>query len=337
MTTTPIQALAASVAAPAAAASTSRRSTTPDDVLKRTNRFFIDPKDVTLEEDWNHRFDMGDIELLSRQIDHELKTNPSSGGLIHDLHVKRIAGATKAPFFTVVDGERRLAAITILLKKGVEFPDGVPAKINTASADKLELRLRSFVANGGKSLLPLEQANAFKEFQDAGMTLKEIEKATGFTNPTIVSALALLTADESVREAVKDGKIGGTIAKNIAQHARGDKAKQKELVEKAIAAGKDKKKLKAVKAEVETSRRDKAAKIGRTLKIKPLSNEQLSQLGAKISAQLTSQLDKLGMAADADLIAWVKGSDADVKAAFSFGVLSALKAAAGLVVPLSTD
>ncbi len=310
-------------------------------IVKRPNRYFIDPRALMIEPGWNHRFDMGDIEQLADQIAAELKRDPASGGLIHDLHVQKLdtpilgTGAGAPPIvFKVTDGERRTMAINVLIKRGETFPDGVPAKIVPANADKVQLLIRSFVANGNKALLPLEQAAAFKAMKDAGMTLADIERETGMSDNTIVGALALLDSPQELQDAVKNGAIGGSLAKSIAVNARGDKAKQKELAAEAVAAGKDKKKLAVVKTKVDDARRAKAARKGLKLKMRALTNEQLSVIGAKMSEVLMNQMAELGLPADAVLTDWLADADLDQRIGYTFGVLQGLKAAAGVPVAL---
>lgn len=308
-----------------------KRSTTPPGVLKRTNQFFVDPKSIKRKEGWNPRFDMGEIKELADQIKHQLAKDPDSGGLLNDLRIKKVGDGT----FELVDGDRRLTAIEMLMKAGTEFPSGVPAKLEAADADELELLIKMFVANDGKKFLPLEEAIAFKRMRDAKMTIKDIEKATGRSDNTIVGSLALLDADTEVIDAVKNRKITGGDAKAIAVNARGNQTKQRELVRKVVAAGKDKKARKAAKTAIDDSRRERAAARGRKLKIRALTDEELSTLGARVSEQLVASMAELGLAVDTDLVKWVKDSDADVKIAYSFGALQAFKAAAGVRVQLS--
>ena len=310
-------------------------------VIKRPNRYFIDPRTIMIREGWNHRFDFGDIELLADQIEAEMKRDPASGGLIHDIHVRKLDAPVKPTsgtgpdwLFSVTDGERRTMAINVLLKRGVGFPEGVPVKIVAASADVVGLLVRSFVANQAKMLLPLEQAYAFDKMKKAGMTLKDIERETGMSDNTIVGALALLDSPDELKDAVKSGAVGGTMAKSIAVNARGDKELQKTLTAAAAAAGKDRKALAAVKTKVDDARRAKAAKKGLKLKMRALTDEQLSAIGAKMSEVLMGQMAALGLPADTVLTDWIAGADLEQRIGYTFGVLQGLKAAAGVPVAM---
>lgn len=334
MSTPSTQAAGAAIAAAADAIVASVkdrvRSTTPDGVVKRTNQFFVDPRKVKRREGWNPRFDMGEIAHLAMSIRSLKARDPSTGGLLNDIRVKKLGDG----YFELVDGDRRMTAIEQLMKEGEDFSGGVPAKLEAKDAEDLELLIRMFTANTGKAFLPLEQAHAFQRMKEGGMTLKEIEIATGCSDNTIVGALALLTADDSVVDAVKNGAIRGGLAKSIAVNARGDKAKQKELVAEAVAAGKDKKKMAAVKTKVDDARRAKAAKKGLKLKMRALTDAQLSSIGSKMSDVLLGQMAELGLPADCDLVEWLKAADLDQRVGYTFGVLQGLKAAAGVTVPL---
>lgn len=300
----------------------------PEGVVKRTNQFFIDPKSIIRREGWNPRFEFGEIEALAESIRLLKERDPSTGGLLNDIRVKRIDGGK----FELVDGDRRLTAIESLMKKGETFPIGIPAKLEAKDADDLELLLRTFMANTGKPLLPMEQANAFQRMREGGMSLDDIKKATGASIMSIVGAFALLEGDQAIKDALKDGVITGGMAKDIAVHARGDVVKQKELVEQAKAAGKDAKKKRALKVAIEQARVAKAAKRGVVLKMRALNNDQLSAIGMKLSEILMGRMTAVGLAADCNLEEWMDGVSDEMKVAFTFGALQGMKAAAGVVV-----
>ena len=307
----------------------------PAGVVKRPNQYYIDPITIRVREGWNPRVDFGEIELLAGSIKSELDKDPASGGLINDIRVVRLAKPTDdGGIFEVVDGGRRLLAIQHLMKKGVKFPDGVPAKLESRDSTDLDKLIRMFTANTGKAFLPIEQAEAFRRMRAEKMTIAQIEKATGFSDNSIVGALALLDADGTLQDAVKAGKISGGMAKSIAVNARGDKAKQAELTAAALAAGKDKKAKKAVLVAIDDERRKKAKKQGKALKMRALSDDQLSAIGKKMAEMLVERMEAMDLPGDTDLTEWMKASDPDVGVAFAFGVLEGLKAAAGMPVDL---
>lgn len=322
--TTDIHAASNAVIAKAMAATTPA-SKHAAGVIKQTNPAKqIDPKAITRRAGWNPRFDFGEIEGLATSI--------KANGVLNAIRVKRLTTPTaEGHVFELIDGDRRLTAVELILKKNADaFPEGIPAIVVDKGQDDLTSLIQMFEANSGKVFLPLEEAAAYKRMKDAGLTLKDIEKATGRSDNSIVGALALLDSDEDLIDAVKTGKIKKGLGKSIAVNARGDKAKQKELTKAAIAAGNDKTKRRAVVKAVDDSRRAKAAKIGKVLKIRALSDAALSDIGAKIAERLATVLGEVGMNLDSDLANWIKeDKGGELKAAFLFGALEALKAAAG--------
>lgn len=310
---------------------TAKAGSNPAGVLKRTSAYFIDPTRIVRREGWNNRFDMGEIEELAKSI--KAQKAFDGHGIINDIRVKRCNPARPDADFELVDGDRRLTAIELLIKRGEVFADGIPAKIEAKDATDLDLRYKMFEANTGKPLLPLEEASAYKSLREAGQTIKQICERVGRKQVHVVATLALLDADAEVQDAVASGAVNSTMAKNIAVHARGDKAKQKELIDAAKSAGKDKGKRKVVAKAIEAARRAKAASKGKTLKIRALTDDDLSALGAKMAAALKHMMTEYKLPLTTDMRAWVKADD-NLAMAFTFGALEALKAAAGAKVDL---
>jgi len=297
-------------------------------IIKRSSAFFADPRMIAPKinaengKRFNPRIDFGDIEGLAISI--------KANGLLNPLRVKRIEPLETGEVFELIDGERRLTALKLILKKDPAFlaEEGVPITIVKKDQSDLTSKLQMFEANNSKNFTPIEEATAYRDFREAGMSIKQICAAVGRAHMHVTEILALLDGDESLIKAAETGAIGKTMAKNIARQAKGDKTKQAELVKAATGAGKDKAKLRTVKKAIDESRRAKAAKKGRTLKIRALSDLELSDLGAKLAATMTDKMKDAGKALNFDLREWVRKDEALALAA-SFGALEALKAAAG--------
>lgn len=329
------------------AAGQPKTSVGPGVVKKTDDAYNIDPRRVTMEEGWNVRYDMGDIESFAAGIKAQLERDPRGGGLLHPLGVQRLdpkdplARGGKYDFVTR-RGHRRTTSIQLLLEDGVDFPFGVPATIMDKSMSLRDSILEMYVESDQKPWLPLEEAVAFKRLQEGdptveppvpGMTVKEISKATGRSDHHIIATLALLTADEAVVAALKDGTVGKTTARAIAKDARGDKARQRELVALAQGAGKGKGKT-AVRDALHAERVKKAAKQGRALKIRALSDAQLSAIGVKLAGEMVGKMKDAGKKPDFDVDGWIRKDDA-LALAYTYGALQATKAAAGMPVELS--
>jgi ParB/RepB/Spo0J family partition protein len=311
-----------SAAALAASAIATARKEAPG-ITKRSSSYYIDPRAITRRPGFNPRVDFGEIAQLEISI--------LANNLLNPIRVKRLAAPIDGKVFELIDGDRRLTAIENILKKNPTWAaaEGIPAIIVDKQQDDVTSLIQMFVANDGKAFLPLEEAAAYQRMRDAGMTVKQIGDAVGRKHMHVNQILALVNADESLKQAVAEGKIGKTMAKEIASTARGDKAKQKELTEAAVAVGKDKGKRRVLLKSVQATKVAKAAKKGRTLKIRALDDAALSELGASMAKALQKNLmnAKAAMHADA-LDKWVS-QDAKLVAAFTYGALQALKAAAG--------
>lgn len=297
-------------------------------IVKRSSAFFADPRTIgrKLKADgsrFNKRIDFGDVEQLSASIE--------ANGLLMPLRVKRISATADQPYhFELIDGERRLTAIELLIKRKPSFfgEEGVPITIVDKNQSDLKSLIQQYVANDHKNFTPIEEAMAFQEMRDAGMSVKQICAEVGRAHMHVTEILALLKGDESLVKAAKDGAIGKTMAKTLARFGK-DKKKQAELTKAAVEAGKDKGKLNAVKKAIQDARVEKAEKKGRTLKIRALSDEQLSALGKKLAEGMAQRLKDAGKPLEFDMAAWI-AKDESLALAASFGALQALKAAAGM-------
>jgi ParB-like chromosome segregation protein Spo0J len=308
-------------------------------ITKRNNAYFGDPKVICRRQGFNPRFDFGDIERLAGQIKNKKEKDPQSGGLLFPLSVKRLAkdDPRKAQGFEfeLIDGDRRLTATELLMKKGEVFPVGLPIIIVDKDQTELEDLDHMFIANEGKAFLPLEEAVAYQRMRDAGRTVKQICEAVGRKAMHVTAILALQNADDSLKEAVRDGKVSKDMAKNIATNARHDKTKQAELTKEAVAAGKDKTKRRLVTRKIEEAKQEKAERKGHRIpKMRSLSDEELSVIGESVSSVLMKYMEAAEIPVDANLHEWVH-KDPELAVAFAFGALQALKAAAGVKVKLT--
>lgn len=343
----------AEAAAIMAAKSTAKTAPTGAVVKERpTSAAYLNPKFIKRRPGHNPRFDFGEIEDLARSIRVQATEHGVPGGLLMPIRVERITpvlgtNSTGAQVFEfeLIDGDRRLTAVEWLMARwyeggdqvnGYNFPDGIAATIVPKGQSEVTSLLQMFEANTGKPFLPLEEAAAYKRMRDAGMTIEKICAAVQRRHVHVVATLALVDASPELKEAVAKGEIGGTMAKDIAVAARGDAALQAELTQDAKKAGKggkvDKDALQAVKAKIHTARANKAAKKGKTIKAKVLAGEQISKAGDKAAKHLVTLLKEIGgdfVAEEADLAA-LFSKDEKMAAAYTFGVLNALKFAAGV-------
>lgn len=298
-------------------------------ILSSTKEYRVDPMLIDVKPGHNVRFDFGDIDVLAESIkDQHMKDGV---GVLVALNVKR-AGER----FELVSGERRLKAVHQLITAGVEFTQGIPVKIVDKNLTETELLILDFNSNSNKPLLPLEEAAGFQRLSAAGMTQAQIAKETGRGQYHVHASLKLLLADPDVINAVQTGELNASLARDIATKVD-SKEEQRALAAEVKAAGKDKKKLaavkKSVKGKVRESQERRAASKGKELKMRALSDVQLSELGTKVNGYLEALIKDTGTKSN-DALLNQCASDNMLAAAFTLGALQALKAAAGLKINL---
>ena len=291
---------------------TTSKTISAGEVSKRT--IYEDPALVKRKPGFNPRFDFGEIKEL-------MDSMRATGFHPHKpLLVKRVDGA-----FELVDGDRRLTAVEKLLQEGFTFPDGIPLAIADKNLTETDLLVMAYTANGGKPFLPLEEAAAFKRMVDGGLSKKEVCERTGRSHMHVHQALALINADDSVKEAVAKGEISATLGKTIAAKNKGNAAKQKELVTKAKGSKSGKK---VVEEETRrTLRRPQSSKQP----IKPLGKAQLEELQAKYTGKFNRMLKSLGYDSLEAFRVEVSKDDS-LALAFQMGIMIALEGSLGAKV-----
>lgn len=310
---------------------TSTLAKLPSGIAKMGKAYRAHPGAIMRRPGFNPRFDFGEIDVLAKSI--------KANGVLNPLRVKRIP-EQGGKVFELIDGDRRLTALELLMEQGEKFEDGVPVVLVDKEQDDITSLVQMFEANASKQFLPLEEAAAFKTMRDAGMTIKDICQRTGRADVHVMDTLSLLEADDSLKEAVASKQIGTTLAKQIATVAKGDKAKQAELVAAAKQTGKDKGKKAAVAVQIRKAQVERAAKKGKVLKMRALTDAQLTELGARVAKYLLHKAqdagfdlyDGTGEALTA--LREVVAKDDKLAAAYTLGALEALRAGAGIETDL---
>lgn len=297
------------------------------EVTKRP--IYVQPHQIQRKPGFNPRFDFGDLS----EIKDSMKAN---GFMAHKPLLVQKANGEKTKdgldLYWLVDGDRRFTSVEELVKSGFSFEDGIPVAVADRAMTDTDLRVLAYTSNSGKPFLPLEEAALIKKLKDDGLSIKEICRRLAKHPPQVQAALALVEADDSVKEAVASGKIGATLGREIAKKAKGDKAKQKDLVEKA-SQGKQGKKV--VKEEVErTSSPNARRRLNKPEKVKPLGQAQLEEQQDKLYGQFVEAASAEGLG-DIDAMLAACGKDGKLSAAFYLGAYLATKAAAGEKVKIS--
>ena len=127
-------------------------------------------------------------------------------GIIQPLTVRKLASG----YYQIIAGERRWRAARLA---GLTQ---VPAIVIEAD-DRKAMELALIENLQREDLNPIEEAEGYKTLIETyHMTQEDAAATVGKSRPAVANAMRLLTLDESVREAVKDGRL-------VALAARGER------------------------------------------------------------------------------------------------------------------
>lgn len=191
---------------------------------KRGEMFNISPYNIVVEDDFNVRKDMGDLEGLMNSI--------LANGQLEPIMVHKVAGEEK---YILTDGHRRFAAIKLALEKGNSIPYVKAIKVSGTTED----RLFAMVITGTdkKPLTVLEEAEAYKRLVNLGYEVKDIAGRIGKSLPHVYNALKLADAPKKLKKAIESGAISATTVSQLIREV-GETDDVLAIVETAIAAAK---------------------------------------------------------------------------------------------------
>jgi ParB family chromosome partitioning protein len=179
---------------------------------------------ITVEEGFNVRKDMGDIDALAQSI--------AAIGQKVPLTAVTVRGKDE---FILTAGHRRLAAIKLANKKygaKIEYVNVMRDK----GDDKGRLLTMLLDGEGAKKLTASELATGFKRLKEEhGMKPKEIGKTIGMSQAQVYNILAVSKAPLAIQKMIEAGEISVTLVNEIQRTAKGDEAKQIDLANEAVA------------------------------------------------------------------------------------------------------
>ncbi len=178
--------------------------TTPG-LVRRTDLFRVDPRQVAIRDHWNPRTDLK-LDLLIESI--------REHGVLVPIRVRKNA----AGVLELVDGERRLRATMQLIDAGVELLD-IPAIVEHYRSSDADLLVAALVTNTGEPLSVADEADAFRRLVGYGLTIPLIAKKIGRSDSYVHNRLTYLQAEEPVQEALADKTISTTDAVKIIKRA----------------------------------------------------------------------------------------------------------------------
>lgn len=177
---------------------------------KRKTLLHINPKNISVADNFNSRCDFGDIEELANQI--------AKDGLLNPIHVRYDEHDPQS--YILVDGERRYRAIMYNIERGINI-DIIPALL-VDDIDMKDLLRIQIQANEGKNFNEFEYALAYQRLQDEGMSMQEISEFIGKKPWHINVCLAHLKRDKRVQELLRTDRITGVDVRHIYQAHKKD-------------------------------------------------------------------------------------------------------------------
>ena len=190
-------------------------------------------------------------------------------GIIQPLTVRKLASG----YYQIIAGERRWRAARMV---GLSE---VPAIVIEAD-DRKAMELALIENLQREDLNPIEEAEGYKTLIETyHMTQEDAAATVGKSRPAVANAMRLLTLDESVREAVKDGRLS-------AGHARAllplPAARQREAAETIAAQGLSVRQTEALVKRLSNPKEER----------KPTNDELIAESYGRLAAQELS--DKIG-------------------------------------------
>ena len=151
----------------------------------------------------------------------ELAASIKEHGIIQPLVLRKLGKK-----YEIIAGERRYKAATLA---GLTV---VPAVISNIDDNKsAEIALVENIQR--RDLTPIEEARSYKNLLDKGyLTQEDLAKKMGLSQPAVANKLRLLNLDDTVQQALLDGKISERHARALL--SLNDSATQKEWLNKII-------------------------------------------------------------------------------------------------------
>jgi len=256
----------------------------------------LNPKNIVVLEGFNPRIDMGDMAALVKSI----KRN----GVKTPIKVRKVANHME-----LIDGHRRLMAT---LKAGL---DKIPATLEQGKLTSEEMLNLALVANDGKPLAPVEEADAYRRLVNGGWTPRQISVATGKSLRLVKDRLTLISAHPDVAAAVKSGKLSVGLGVQIAKKAKTSKKTQAKKVKEAAKGGTAKKRVAAQMGKATMKAKFDKKKIAlqnRLNKLIGIVNKRRKK-AEKVPATLASQINYFS-----------KHKDKEVRAAYVAGGVASI-------------
>jgi len=175
---------------------------------------------VGVKPNFNERIDYGDINELANSIQ-ENGVRVALKGHYDKLEEK----------YLITSGHRRLKAIELLAKKGIEVL--VPILSDASETDEQRI-LGQITDNSGKKFNPVEEAAVIHRLiTEHNYTEEQIRDKTGFTKVYICNLKLLIKAPKKIKDLIINDTLSATLAMKIFREEK-DYEKAQQLIENTI-------------------------------------------------------------------------------------------------------
>lgn len=264
---------------------------------KRTDLMLVDPRNCTVEENFNVRKDYGDIQGLAKSI--------VEMGVIEPIVGFKVRNEDR---YVMTDGHRRLTAVLLAFQLHAQGMAGFEdiSKIEripmrTASADPKErLYIMAVTGESKKVLTDLEKSEMYSrlieygkaEGKKRGEVIDDIKQRLGVSQATVYNILKLNALPEVIKDAIANNEISGstvvTIIREIKDEDEQIKAVSEAIVHAKALAEKDGGKSKATASNVKglkaKSPMQKLKEVVEKLESKEISNSRTKLLNELVEA-----------------------------------------------------
>lgn len=196
---------------------------------KKKDVLLVDPRMLRVE-DWNPRFDMGNLE--------ELKESIIENGILTPF-----VGYKEGDFYFVIAGHRRFTATMLALKGGAEIKYVPFQSIRKPSMD--EKLIMTLLSNDSKDMSPLELGETYKRLVSYGWTITEISKKIGKTYKHVSDLVTVAGSSKEMKNMINDGNVSATLVAEVNANVK-DVEKAEAIIKKAAAVDPSKKVTKKI-------------------------------------------------------------------------------------------
>jgi ParB family chromosome partitioning protein len=189
--------------------------------IQKSDFFKVAIDAIVVQEGFNVRQDMGDLDSLAQSI--------AAIGQQVPIIATKVRGEEK---FLLTAGHRRLAAIKLANEKyGANITQ---VNVMGASGDEKSRVLTMLLdGEGAKKLTAAELAEGFARLKEMGMKPQEIGKSVGISQAQVYNILAVGKAPEAIQKMVEEGDISVALVNEIQRDTK-DSDEQVKLAEEAV-------------------------------------------------------------------------------------------------------